>query len=692
MNETKKTGVFWGVAAVVALLSIIIVWPSASVDDETSLDELVGLPLFGDFKDPLVAASLKIVTFDEELGEPKTFEVRKDSETGIWTIPSKSGYPADAVEQMKAAANSLVALDVLDVPTENAEDHSGMGVLEPKIDELSVGDVGVGRLVTFKDNSQKVLASVIIGKEVKDQEGQVYVRKPGQDPVYVVALDDAPLTTKFEEWIEEDLLQLSSIDVEELVLKDYSASLGLGGFDFVRNYDIELAKEGTTWQLTSLKEFDPENALAAPKLAEVESGKEINTQKLQDLTNALDDLKFVDVSRKPEGISANLKADNEFASNDTATAQLASRGFFPVKMGQDGDRELLSANGELTATTKDGVTYILRFGNISGISDENEESEGEESEPGETGGVNRYLLVTTKVDESDFPIPELTPIPQTLEDLDALDKPAPPEGVILPPELNDPETSVDPAADGGDVDMQGAAADDATESADEASDEQAASGGEEATGEKSKEDEQPKKEEGTSEKSSENTSKPETEESGTAELPDASSSNSGEADLSGSGTTGGSGGGQEEDEQTGEPPAEDSTEPAKESDAPTDPEEAGTPAVESEKGMQEDDVDEVIEETEEEKQERLAATQEKITKENERKLEERKERLEKARRQSRSLNERFADWYYVIPEATYSKLRISREELYEAEAPAGPTNPGAMPPGLQGIDIPNFGN
>ncbi|MEM0925201.1 MAG: DUF4340 domain-containing protein, partial [Planctomycetota bacterium] len=195
MNETKKTGVFWGVAAVVTLLSIVIVWPSSSLDDETSLDDFVGLPLFGEFKDPLSAASLKIVTYDEELGEAKTFEVRKNSESGIWTIPSKSGYPADAVEQMQAAANALVDLNVLDIPTENAEDHSGMGVVEPKLEELSVGDVGVGRLVTFKDSEQKVLASVIVGGEVKDQPGQVYVRKPGQDPVYVVSLDDSPLTT-----------------------------------------------------------------------------------------------------------------------------------------------------------------------------------------------------------------------------------------------------------------------------------------------------------------------------------------------------------------------------------------------------------------------------------------------------------------------------------------------------------------
>jgi hypothetical protein len=65
-------------------------------------------------------------------------------------------------------------------------------------------------------------------------------------------------------------------------------------------------------------------------------------------------------------------------------------------------------------------------------------------------------------------------------------------------------------------------------------------------------------------------------------------------------------------------------------------------------------------------------------KENRRKLDARKDKLEQAGRRARELNARFADWYYVIPEDTYSKLRIKRDELFEK--PAATENRSMSPP------------
>ncbi|NND99045.1 MAG: DUF4340 domain-containing protein, partial [Pirellulaceae bacterium] len=216
MNEAKKTGLFWVVAAVVLVATTIVTWPKSAVDDSETLGTLINEPLFSTFKDPLSVASMKIVTFDEEQGKLANFEVSKDPETGDWTIITRKGYPADAVEQMKNAANALVDLKVLDIVPCTREDHDDLGVVEPKMEDLSVGDEGVGRLVTFRDASKNIVASLIIGDRVKDNEEQLYVRIPGQDPVYVVALDDAPLTTKFQDWIEDDLLKLSSIDIDQM--------------------------------------------------------------------------------------------------------------------------------------------------------------------------------------------------------------------------------------------------------------------------------------------------------------------------------------------------------------------------------------------------------------------------------------------------------------------------------------------
>lgn len=677
MNETQKTGVFWGIAAVVALIAAVVAWPRAN-DGGGGGETRIKQDLCLDFKDPLDAASLKIVTFNETQGELKNFEVRRDSETGLWTIPSKGGYPADAVEQMRDAANSLVGLKILDVPTVDAQDHAGMGVVEPKLEDLSPGDEGVGRMVTFKDKSQKVLGSVIVGNEVKDQEGLVYVRIPGQDPVYVVKLDDKPLSTKFQDWIEEDLLQLSSIDLENVVVKDYNASLGLQTVSLVRNYDIALSKDGATWDLESLKEYDKDNPLAAPTDVEIDRTKQLNTQKLNDLANALDDLKFVDVKRKPDGISANLKADNDFATDGEAAGQLAKQGFIPVPMGPNREIEILSANGELTASTKSGVQYILRFGNISGITEADAEDSSEET-GGASGGVNRYLMVSTVVDESKIPVPDLKPIPQTLEELEALERPAPPPGVVLPAELNQPETSEAseekmPEADMKEAGDEAAAETEPAEAADPAKAEPA-----EST-EPAESKEEPKE---AAEAPAENAAEEATETPvGESEAADAQS---GETDASGEGESTTVGEAQEAaaadqtDAAATEPPATEAVE-ATEVEATGAAEEAATTEPKE------------PELTEEELLEKLAAVQEKITKENQRQLDERKEKLEQARIQSKMLNERFADWYYVIPEATYAKLRISRDDLYDTTGGAAAPNPAAMPPGMQNLGFPGLGN
>ncbi len=547
MNEGTKTGIFWLVAVAMLSVAAFVAWPSQVKEDS---DRFVpGLPLFDTFTDPLAAASMKIVTFNEERGQLGSFEVRKDPQSGLWTIPSRGGYPADALDQMREAANALVGLKILDIQTRNAEDHDDLGVEEPKIEDLQVGDEGVGRMVTFKNDQQETLASLIIGDSLKDDKQKRYVRIPGQDPVYVVKLDDSPLTTRFHDWIEEDLLQLSSIDIQEMEIKDYNAAFnmpaaGTGGgggqmqISLTRNYTAMVAMKQTEWELKSLLEYDPTNPLADPVPVQVDSAKPLNRLKLERMKNALDDLRIVNVVRKPDGMSANLRANQDLLSDNDAVTSLAQRGFYPVPSGPNGEIEILSANGELSVVLVEGVKYVMRFGNIAGVSDQEESRTDAASDDQVETGVNRYLLVTTVVDESRFPPPELKPVPQNLEELEAI--------------LNPP-------------------------SADNA-------------------------------------------EAGEAESSDEKSSNQDEL-------------------------------------------------------------------TEEEKLERLEAEQEKITKENQRKLDERKEQLEQARRRVRDLNARFADWYYVIPEDTYSVLRIQRDELFEGgESTSQDAASGVPPLSLPGVE------
>ncbi|MCP4945281.1 MAG: DUF4340 domain-containing protein, partial [Planctomycetaceae bacterium] len=368
MTEVIKTLIFAGVAIAISMVAAFVSWPRAAEQTESR----VGTALFEQFTDPLAASSMKIVTFDDETGQLSTFEVRRDPKTEEWTIPSRDGYPADALEQMKNAANAFVALKVLDTQTDKAEDHDDLGVAEPKLEELEVGDEGVGRLVTLKDGKQETIAELIIGDVPKDDPSQRYVRIPGQDPVYVVRFDDSPLTTSFREWIDNDLLQLSSIELSSLEILDYNASLAMGGkISLTRNYTADVGLDGTEWKLNSLMDYDPSRPGAAPVAADLVSLAPLNKAKLDELKTALDDLQIADGVRKPDGMSETLRADKDFLTDKEAVNSLAQRGFYPVPSGPNGDIEILSANGELDVILNTGVKYILRFGNISGVEESN---------------------------------------------------------------------------------------------------------------------------------------------------------------------------------------------------------------------------------------------------------------------------------------------------------------------------------
>lgn len=697
MSEGKKTGIFWCVAVAMTGIASFVAWPRAT----ESNDVIPGTMLFEQFSDPLAAASLKVVTFDEEQGQLDTFEVRKDRGTGVWTIPSRDGYPADAIEQMKDAANALVGVKILDLQTSNAEDHDDLGVVEPKVESLEVGDEGVGRLVTFKDEKQETLASLIIGDPVKTDETKRYVRIPNQDPVYVVKFDDSPLTTKFTDWIEDDLLQMSSIDIRDVEIKDYTASLGARGIALTRNYTAMIQQDGTDWKLDKLLEYDPNDPRIEPKEVTVGEEKELNKTKLNEMKNALDDLKIVGVYRKPEGVSATLAASADLVSDQDAVTSLAQRGFYPVNIGPKGDAEILSANGELTVSLDDGVKYLLRFGNIAGVSGEDAAVTDEADEDPAAGGVNRYMFLTTVVDESRFPAPDLQEVPETWEQLDAMMNPVvEEEGAVDEAESTEPESASDtemtkeedsePEADateeeaGEDAEMA-ESSEKESEPSEESPEKETAPEGDEAKSETPEMKEEPKVTEES--KPAEKTETPNTENPKT-EKPDPAPEDvkPTEEPMPAEQTGEGQGAGQGEASDSGQAQAAD--EDAKEDSESDSESEEPAESEPAEEGTSEEDDSESEEMTDEERQELLEAEQEKITKDNQRKLDERKDQIEKAQKRVKELNERFADWYYVIPEATYTELRIQRDDLFKKDAseseasstpdfslPNGPINP-----------------
>jgi hypothetical protein len=407
MQENRKTFAY----LIVAALALLVAWePWRQVSRGTNIAPEVGKKLFPDFKDPLAAKSLEIVQFDEDTATIRPFKVAQVN--GLWSIPSHSNYPADAREHMAAAATALLDLDVLGVASSSPGEQELYGVVAPDPQKLRQGSVGVGTRVTLKDAKDNTLADLVVGKEVKDQPGLRYVRRADRDQICRVSVKTDKLSTKFEDWIEKDLLKLNAFDVRQVELNDYSLEEGVNqqGQPVLGIHQRSRAKLGfddskSSWNLIDLAQFDKKGQPVPDKLADDE---ELNAEKLNTLKTAIDDLQIVDVERKPKGLSQDLRASDEFVKDNEARMSLVQRGFYPAPM--NGQIEIFSSEGEATCTTKDGVRYVLRFGQLAG-GEQNKDEQKPDAKEKKNPALNRFLFVMAQFDDRQIAKPELEAVP-----------------------------------------------------------------------------------------------------------------------------------------------------------------------------------------------------------------------------------------------------------------------------------------
>jgi hypothetical protein len=77
------------------------------------------------------------------------------------------------------------------------------------------------------------------------------VRIPGQDVVYVVRIDPSQLSTRFQDWIEQDLLKLNAFDIEEVAVKNYSVERDLTRAALIRDFDFTARSRTTSGSWSS---------------------------------------------------------------------------------------------------------------------------------------------------------------------------------------------------------------------------------------------------------------------------------------------------------------------------------------------------------------------------------------------------------------------------------------------------------
>lgn len=468
MSELNKTTAFF-VAALAAVALALFTRPSTEVYD---VNEEQGKLLVDDF--PAEAPKrLRVTSVNEETGDVDAFEVAELG--GVWSIPSKDGYPADATEQMAAAVEGVVGRQILSATDAGAGDHVTYGVVDPGDDSA---EEGFGTHVQLSDAEDKLLADIIIGNEVKESPGQYYIRRAGQDVVYTAEIELDKFSTDFANWIERDLLGLSTFDVAQVYIDDYTIETelfltrsglakGISGEDRRARMRLAYDDEQSKWLAESLEMFD--QSKQTYETFELEEDEELNADALRELKDALDDLEIVDVEKKPKGLSADLRAGEDFLKNNETLQSLMRRGFLPVRKDPDSPQseiELLSSEGEIVITLNNGVEYVLRFGDLQLDSTEQAQQAGEEDstdEQTDNEGLNRYLFVMARFNESVLGEPQLEELPE----LPAEEPAEEPEntGEASSGEPSSDDTSDAEAATDGDAKIEEAEADPVAEKA-----------------------------------------------------------------------------------------------------------------------------------------------------------------------------------------------------------------------------------
>ncbi|MEE8405200.1 MAG: DUF4340 domain-containing protein [candidate division Zixibacteria bacterium] len=366
MDENRKT--LWFVLTAVVLLALAVIVTPKRITPEAFIGQ--GQAFFPDFEDPNEATTLEVVEYDQETGEAVPFKVT--FENGKWTIPSHYNYPADGAERLANTAAAMIQIKKDDYRSSIITDHEQFSVIDPLSDDVSLK--GKGQRITIKGRGGAVLADLIIGREVEKKNGFKYVRSPEQSRVYA-ARTEIEVSTKFEDWIESDLLKVTTEKIERVVINDYT--INERTLSVERRDNLALSRgDNDLWSADNMR-----------------STQKVDDVRMRELLNSLVELKIVDVRPKPQGLSQSLKSKSsdgkKISSQDRFSLQ--SKGFYFTAGGQ-----LLSNEGEMLIYTDDGVKYTLRFGEIAGT----EKSGGEESTI-----ENRYLFVSAVFDSLSFPEP-----------------------------------------------------------------------------------------------------------------------------------------------------------------------------------------------------------------------------------------------------------------------------------------------
>lgn len=370
-------------------------WPeSEKTTDQTSKK------LFENFDDQTNQVwAINIVEYDRETEGLKSFGLRRKGQK--WVIPGKSNFVATGalIPMVKSCLSELMFVDE---QSDNQQDHEKFGVLDPLDYNRATNRDSLGIKLTLEDVNRTVLASLIIGDQVRNEPFKYYARKPGQPKVYVVEFDPQILSTKFSyafsvddpdtqqgkvfSWLDPNLVGLrNSLNPEaplpvEIVIQNYR----MNDQERVDRYRttiyptnpnleeaiaIELPKDNGWEKLSNISEEDF-------KAYFVQFGTAIQSINL---------LIPTDVRAKNDEL-AKIMTSNPGQLDQSSFEEAIGLGFLLKKSGDE--VEILGSNGAANIQTNTGLDITLVFGGLAVT---------REAEP---NSLNYYMMAYARLADS----------------------------------------------------------------------------------------------------------------------------------------------------------------------------------------------------------------------------------------------------------------------------------------------------
>jgi hypothetical protein len=419
MNQTGTTVLIVAIAVVLCAAAVVLrpgVAGDGTYDDQGELFH----PGFTDLSE---CREIEIRMADRATGAIRNLELRFD-DSGGWRATTHENFPADMFTSIQRLGG-FVGLAKAAIVSDDPSTHRLYGVIDPA-NQRGSAPSEVGRQYTFKDSNRRIIADLIVGKQVSRDgaAGMVYARVPGRDRVYEAQLDltmsyppgtnnwlDADLT----DWIDIDpmkfsqqqimRIRLNRYDVEEQALIPGQPAFGervtVIGREVV---DIEYDKDNNKWLVAGI---DPEREEVIQEVARA-VGHAIDVATVEGATRKHATLqKWMD-----DGDVAPIVPATELPAPQATGNQPGQRIFWATGgngqntgfLLEEHSKRIFSNLGEVIMELNSGLRYTLRIGEVT-VSTESAPGASDAEAVSAEARALRYVILEVEWDDALMPEP-----------------------------------------------------------------------------------------------------------------------------------------------------------------------------------------------------------------------------------------------------------------------------------------------